>query len=616
MPSKNEACTATIARIQDSDKQDTFVGKSLDKEGKLLDENSEVTKNILEKWNEDDSTFLIELTGDIKTVKQTDSTRLVLIDTPGPNNSRDASHRKTMHEAINSKPLSMVLYILNATQLNIDDDAALLKTVSDEMKAGGRKAQDRFIFVLNKIDHFDPERGESVSSAIESAKTSLKKNGIDNPVVIAVSAELAKLIRMARYEGESNLTRKQRNELRNFIELFVEEDEMNMLNHVKKDINPLCYDNLSNKLNNAKDGYEKAEVLSGIPIVEELFNEFLQKHALPAKIKDAVDSFRHVMAKAKRIEGLNKQLQKGDDELKVAVEAIKSFDNNKDRINKAKEFRENIKRKTYTPSKALEDSYKEIQAKMFELIQDKTEEFQDLVEPQRAEREVSKIKKDCENFIMEIEATIRKALDVDFITGLNEIRNDYEKYVANLLKKEFPSTDNTDLLNFQKESMKMPEVEELLENNTEEVMTNSRTVSDSKWWNPFSWGRTRAINTYEDRVDLSEIWGEIASELRKTVQENIINSNKFAKMKSEKGKIIIIKSMDDIDQVFKENLNNMKKASMNKEEAEKQIFENNKKLQWYKEFDEKLNDILSISNNIDKDIQDKRKSTKSDLAVV
>jgi len=599
MPSKNEACTATIARIEDCDSEENFSGRRRDNNNQLLDgDYTPIDKNILEEWNSDSNTSVIELRGDIKSIEQTEHVRLVLIDTPGPNNSRDASHRRTMLDAINRKPLSMVLYILNATQLNIDDDASLLKTVSEEMAKGGRKAQDRFIFVLNKIDMFDPEDGESVSSAIQSAKDYLRKSGIENPLVIPVSAELAKLIRIVKFAGEKALTRKQRGQLKTFVELFIEEDEMNMLNHVKADINPLCYELLSNQIDNVSNEYEHAEVLSGIPIIETLFGEFLQKHALPAKIKDAVDSFHHIMAKAERIEKLNIQLEKSEDELNDAVHALEEFEQNKERLNKAQEFRQAVKEQTYVPSNVLVDEYKNIQTRLFTLIEDRTEDFQEEVEPERARQEVDKIEKECEQFIIEIESAIQKAVDEEFIIGLNAIRDEYEGFITDLLNQEFPSLENIDLLEFQKVSMKMPNVEELLDNHTENVKVDSYEVSDSVWYNPFSWGRTKTINTYDDRVDMKETWREISAELREAVQDNIDQSNILAKQKSEEGKKIILNSMDEIDRVFKENLVNMKNAASDSKEAQRQIDENKKLLAWYKEFEDELNSVLSIQEQL------------------
>ena len=161
----------------------------------------------------------------------------------------------------------------------------------------------------------------------------------------------------------------------------------------------------------------------------------------------------------------------------------------------------------------------------------------------------------------------------------------------------------------------MPEVEDLIQNNTTEVQTDSYDVSDSSWYNPFSWGSTRTINTYEDMVDLSDIWDEISTQLRSTVQNNIENSNEFAEIKAEEGKQLIIKSMDNIDQVFKENLDNMKKASSNKDEAERLISENKRKLDWYDLFNKELNDILLIDEKIVNDIQAENKNRKTEPAM-
>ena len=45
----------------------------------------------------------------------------------------------------------MVLYVLNATQLGIQDDNDLLNTVAEQMKSGGKQSKDRFILRLIKL---------------------------------------------------------------------------------------------------------------------------------------------------------------------------------------------------------------------------------------------------------------------------------------------------------------------------------------------------------------------------------------------------------------------------------------------------------------------------------
>ena len=122
--------------------------------------------------------------------------RLVLTDTPGPNNSQDENHeRVTMGFIQDSLRNPLILYVLNASQLSIDDDRNLLELVGQAMRKGGKQSKDRFIFVVNKMDVFDPEKGEDPKEILERVKKYLMSNGIQNPLVYPVSANLTRLIR-------------------------------------------------------------------------------------------------------------------------------------------------------------------------------------------------------------------------------------------------------------------------------------------------------------------------------------------------------------------------------------------------------------------------------------
>ncbi|MBI9109962.1 dynamin family protein [Maridesulfovibrio ferrireducens] len=597
MPAKNEACTATIANIEDCDGMDVFEGCSKDSEGNTIHNWQPVTQDILTNWNDDSQTSTMHLKGDIKSIQESDCATLVLVDTPGPNNSRDDEHQKTTLRAIKRKPLSMVLYVLNATQMNITDDQSLLNTVSEAMKQGGRQAQDRFIFIANKIDAFDPEKGESVRSALKNARNYLKENGIENPLVIPASGELAKLIRMEK-KG-CDLTRSQRNSLNSFTELFVEEDEMNMLNHVQDRINPYSFKRLSSRLDESKTDRDKAEILSGIPIVEELLNDFLIKHALPAKIKDAVDTFGHVMEKAEGIKRINVQLSKSKEELEKVAQILKSFEKNNERVSMAKNYRKEVSAKKYEPSNELKDSYKQIQKKMFFLIEDMTERFDlDNVKPMQANRIIDGAASSCNRFNIEIEEIINESLEKDFLAGLDSLREGYEAHITKLLQKEFPSTQDAGLVEFQKKAMTMPNAKTLVEENkyTEKVVVGTRQVSDSKWYNPFSWGSKKTVHDYEhhDYVDMSPIWNEMRDSLHVAVDKNINESKKHAADQAEKGKRILLQAMDGIDRVCQENITKIQDANSDKDSKEKQIAENKSKLQWYEEFSTELKEVLSI----------------------
>ena len=102
----------------------------------------------MKEWNSNEKISKIEIKGDIPFVNA-DDTRLILMDTPGPNNSRDKAHQETTMRALSESSKTLVLYILNATQLGINDDNNLLNMVSESMKVGGKQSKDRFIFVVN-----------------------------------------------------------------------------------------------------------------------------------------------------------------------------------------------------------------------------------------------------------------------------------------------------------------------------------------------------------------------------------------------------------------------------------------------------------------------------------
>ena len=121
MPSKNEACTATIVRIKDVDGMKNVSALCLDENEKvIIDEVSNVTVENMREFNDNEKVSYIDVNLDIPFVSS-HNLELVLLDTPGPNNSRDERHKEKTYKVINeSDPL--VLYVLNATQLGINDD--------------------------------------------------------------------------------------------------------------------------------------------------------------------------------------------------------------------------------------------------------------------------------------------------------------------------------------------------------------------------------------------------------------------------------------------------------------------------------------------------------------
>lgn len=210
LPSRNEACTAKKYLILDDDLAEGITIYITYKDGKTVTKEENIAEELENANNSDDVTEIL-IKGDVKGVLNTDRA-LLIVDTPGPNNSRDASHEQVMKDVIAKISGGLFLYVLNATQMGINDDKYLLSKVREHIK---KHPQISLLFVMNKVDQLDEERGESVEQFMLTAGEYLMANGIEDPRIIPVSALSAGLFKKV-LNGEE-LTR---SEYRTFVECY------------------------------------------------------------------------------------------------------------------------------------------------------------------------------------------------------------------------------------------------------------------------------------------------------------------------------------------------------------------------------------------------------------
>lgn len=301
MPSKNEACTATITEILDVDNPH-FSAVVYDGDNGMIQEVPELTLEIMGELNDDENVHRISAEGDIPFL-DSKSTALMLVDTPGPNNAQNQAHKNTTYRAINSDSNNLILYVLNGTQLSTNDDAVLLHYVADQIKKGGKQVRDRFLFVINKMDQFNPEE-EDIGKAVLSAKRYLATYGIEDPQIFPCSAFTALNIR-TYFEGIDidNLTRAQERMLPltardtlPMIDKFVYYESM----HLEKysTLSPSTQQELNFRLSQAvanNDTKEQALIHSGIYSIEAAITAYVKKYAKTKKVKDLVESFQEVL---------------------------------------------------------------------------------------------------------------------------------------------------------------------------------------------------------------------------------------------------------------------------------------------------------------------------------
>ena len=286
MPSKNQACTATIARIKDVDGMNGTSVICLDaNENIVINEVDNVTVQDMREFNDNEKVSYIDIKTDIPFVSS-HNLELVLLDTPGPNNSRDERHKEKTYKVINeSDPL--VLYVLNATQLSTNDDNLLLSSVSKAMEKAGKQAKDRFLFVVNKLDAFDLEAGDSIEKAYGDVVSYLKSHKIENPNIYLVSAHTALITRLIK--NNYGISRKQKGDFETIKSLFEEFDELHLSKYAA--LSKSGHDKINTMLKNAEDELDTLLIHSGIPAVEIAINDYLEKYAMSEKIAKGVTTF-------------------------------------------------------------------------------------------------------------------------------------------------------------------------------------------------------------------------------------------------------------------------------------------------------------------------------------
>lgn len=287
LPAGNEATTAKIFRIKDIDELDAFQAIVYDKEKNIIGKCDDLDVDYLEKFNANKDVFEIEIEGDLPNISS-EVMNLVLIDTPGTNNSQDIRHKETTYQLIKDDENNpIILFILDATKPLVNDEDELLGVISEEIKKkNSQQTQDRFIFVLNKSDEVD--EGELKTTLKKAKKSLVDKYGIENAKIFPISSEEALIIR--KLQLGKQLSKKEKRKVSS-IEDAVDNDEWAYTYF--EQYAPLSnFD--KNKINNSiqeakKNNDWKKQALhhSGITALEMVIDDYVNKYAIPIKVKEA-----------------------------------------------------------------------------------------------------------------------------------------------------------------------------------------------------------------------------------------------------------------------------------------------------------------------------------------
>lgn len=590
LPAANDATTATLARITDNDQMPPrqFHAQRISREGELLEEEDAVTAEQLVAWNKATDTFSIHLEGDIRAIRERENVRLVLTDTPGPNNSQDGEHGKiTMKHIRDSKRNPLILYILNGTQLGIQDDKNLLNLIAETMSKGGKQSKDRFIFVVSKMDNFDPDK-ESIPGALQQVRAYLESNGIHEPMIYPISAEFTRLLRLDYAE----LTRKERGDLQNFTNTFEEVEAMNLNQYMP--ITDRVKRNLEGR------GLSAKEVSSGLPAVEAMIDEYIDKYNLPHRLKRVCDALNSVIFSGIKEAELIESLDRDEDELRKIRIEISKIEDKKSKgfdtiafINRLKNERNNLpteainrlENHTYTTGNQLRGIQSEFQA--------------------------SKKLSEAKSIVQVAETNLRNLYTLSTVTYEEifehsqnhtklELKNAYQEFVKSIFNDaneiSFPTLEKlknsiTSFANDFNFDITEDDVQ------TREIIIGHKEVIVKKWYKLFIWGDKKIIpiKGNEEYVDFLEYWKKRSVEI--TFIFDNLHNDAICEILSGHTKLIdrMLHIMEnEFEQKFNSLLARAKEMAAAKENQEENIKNAKKLLQEISSIRKKLNSIISM----------------------
>lgn len=598
LPSENKACTATICRILDNDDMDTYEAECYQADNStVVYPRQEITVEEMKAYNADERVTYIDIEGSVPAIPS-EKIRLCLRDTPGPNNSRDENHER-LTKSIIKRTNAVVLYVMNATQIGIKDDEQLLRDISNEMKRAGKQSRDRFIFVINKCDALDEEKGETLDKLLADVRDYLKKFDIVEPTLIPTSARLALLIRKDR-KGEK-LSRIERGVLSQ-VDDFVGSE----LLHFEKfaTLTPTVKEKLQAQVDEYHTDEEnwdlEALIHTGVPAVEETICEYIEKYAYPMKIKDAIKDIVAIL-----------------DELDMRTKFDKSIASDGEKLEIVRKQIAEAKKK-HADSKHVYDSYKaKISKFKLDSLSEDNEQFSVEMELQKMLKDydgktrVDKIQADSmifsfqeklEQYQKSCENRLNSEIDSKIFHKCEEMLADYTAMIRSILANiEIEGFDFKKISKFDK--IKISNINDIKRKNELTRYRNETRWKDNperqgfrgffKFWEPKQVSYTVSVKDGID-VNVKNIIVDIMSVFSASIKENISSMFRQSTEQIEDYKTAFNENIDTLDSEIAKILEQLDLDTKESEALEARVKENQELAAWVAGKESEIRQLLTF----------------------
>ena len=605
MPAANEATTATIVRIVDDKDKDSFSAKAFDQEGNLVKELEAVTLRDMKALNSDPNVSIVELQGNIPFVRNS-GMRLVLMDTPGPNNSRDKRHEQMTYEMLENSDKSLVLFVMNGQQLGINDEKTFLDFVCETMKDGGKQARERYIFAVNKLDAFNPHPDDDGLDCIERALENVKKGLEDREIMYPNIFPVAALPALELGSNDD-----ERYSYRTFKDRSSKYECMHLDNYYAFSHLPMRSKAVIEAGIEASDEDGKVLFHTGIKSIEEAINQYVNKYARTTKVNDLVQSFNGTLAELATVEKIEEAIRNDKSKKAELKKQIDQIQKNIETARQAKTVSSKIDGINLMDKveKKVTDRMNAIRNQISSIISSQSNK----VEKSEARKQCVELEKRCKALPAQINAQIAGLLNETYKETLHSIIEEYKKYLSDL-----NLGIGANALSFNPISLVMGSLNDLsgiIEENTV-TKDESYYVKESyqkrveggflrKTASKLTFGliddhtyetayRDKRIAKYVDYVDMEEVASDYLQPIQKKLEEIKKQTVKHALDEANRLKEFLKKELVKIDNLLDEKLRSLKQIEVDSEATDAAIKRKEDNLKWLEGIQERGHNLIEF----------------------
>ena len=626
LPNATQRCTAKISYIEHCKGMDGFEAKSVNVDG-VSSEYLPCENIMLQEWNANNVIRNVRIRGALPGVEVGDF-HLQFVDTPGPDSAVHREDQVTIERFLNDNSLPMICYIIDRVN---ESEEGYLKRLRTHMNRFGKQSEDRFIFVVSRMDQIDVPKDVSkeenpIRTKIEDIKADLRRLGIFNPRIFPVSAKIALKAR----EYHNILDEEEREDIRDDIKKFrrgmrridstlldYTSVSLSIKNQIAREIEQIKK-KIEEDLDSEADNLRLAELLSGIPALEMAVEEYVTKYSVPARIYDAATIFSQGIQKANAIDSLVTEINSKQTSIESISENIGKL---RDFLSKGvlvKQLKANMFPEKWIESPTLKRelscSEREFDLKIREELANWNPQTRDKdgnVTPEEAKELANGFVEFMSKLSSEMLVVYASHVEEDARDGFNKLRVVYEDKIKEILG-EMPQK----LLNFlnrvnfvlAKSPRMVFDTDALIVETTEKYISTFKreiTIEKDGFWQaawslmPFtdmeketSEGGFRKVK----RVPYQKLKSGIKKQASYIIQAGVEKAEAAAEEQYRRLRSLMMEQFDKIDVRLAEfNQELVRNLSVQEGEKEK-ILEYSKVLEWVRRFQEKLEHVLDLED--------------------